>query len=153
MANPVVNGSLIKCDKACSLPPGVPIPRAPSYPPGIPGNLIVPPANRVMSGNQPVATIMDNKLFLNIFPFQFSCMSQSNPTVQTASAAATAAAMGTPMFVPAPCIPTIAAPWSSGCTKCKISNQNILNSSSKLKCMMGGSITVVNTSAIRVKIP
>ena len=70
MANPVVNGSLIKCDQACSLPPGVPVPKAPSYPPGMPGNFTVIPANRVMSGNQPVATIMDNKPFVNITPFQ-----------------------------------------------------------------------------------
>lgn len=153
MANPVVNGSLIKCDQACSLPPGVPIPKAPSYPPGMPGNFMVLPANKVMSGNQPIATIMDNKPFVNVTPFQMSCMSQSNPTVQSASASATAAAMGTPMFVPAPCIPSIPGPWSSGCATCKIANQNLLNSSSNLKCVMGGTITVVNTSAMQVKVP
>ena len=153
MANPIVNGSLIKCDKSCSLPPGAPVPKAPTYPPGLPGNFIVLPVNRVMSGNQPVATIMDNKPFVNITPFQMSCMSQTNPTVQAASASATAAAMGTPMFVPAPCIPSIAGPWSSGCATCKIAKQNLLNSPSKLKCMMGGTITIVSTSAMKVKVP
>ncbi len=153
MANPVVNGSLIKCDKSCSLPPGVPVLKAPSYPNGAPGNLIVLPINKVMSCNKPVATIMDNKPLVNITPFKMSCMSQTNPAVQIASASATAAAMGTPMFVPAPCIPSIISPWSSGCDACKISNQKLLNSSSKLKCMMGGTITIANTSAIKVKVP
>ena len=149
MSNPVVNGSMIKCSMACSLPPGTPVPKAPSYPPGLPGNFIVPPTNKVMSGNQPVANIMDNK----ILPFQMSCMSQSNPTVQAASASATAAALGTPMFVPAPCTPVITAPWSPGCATCKLSKNNLLNSSSKLSCTMGGTIEIVSTPAITVKVP
>jgi len=149
MANPVVNGSIIKCSMACLLPPGVPVPRAPSYPPGLPANFMVFPKNRVLSGNQPVATVMDT----NILPFQMSCMSQSNPTVQSASAAATAAALGTPMFVPAPCIPSILGMWSPGCQKCRISKSNMLNSSSKLSCAMGGTIEVVSTPAMMVKIP
>lgn len=33
MANPIVNGSIIKYSMACSLPPGAPIPKTPSYPP------------------------------------------------------------------------------------------------------------------------
>lgn len=146
MSNPIVNGSLIKCSMACSLPPGVPVPQAPSYPPGIPGNLVVSPANKVMSGNQPIATIMDNQ----ILPFQLSCMSQSNPTVQSASKTATIAAGGTPMFVPAPCVPTITSPWSPGCQNCMIANKNLLNSTSKLECSMGGTIEIVSTSAMKV---
>ena len=149
MANPIVNGSMIKCSMACSLPPGAPIPKAPSYSPGMPGTLMVSPANKVFSSNQPIATIMDN----NVLPFQMSCMSNSNPTVQASSQAATAAAMGTPMFVPAPCTPTIASPWSPGCSKCKISNKSMLNSGSKLTCSMGGTIEIVNTPAMKVKIP
>lgn len=148
MANPVVNGSMIKCSMACALPPGAPVPRSPSYPPGPPANFLVPPTNRVMSGNKPVATIMDNV----ILPFQMSCMSQSNPTVQAASTAATAAAFGTPMFVPAPCTPIVGM-WSPGCQKCRISKKNMLNSTSKLTCAMGGTIEIVSTPAMMVKIP
>lgn len=149
MANPVVNGSIIKCSMACSLPPGAPVPKAPSYPPGPPASFIVNPSNKVMSGNQAVATIMDNQ----ILPFQMSCMSQSNPTVQAASQAATASAAGVPMFVPAPCTPTIAGPWSTGCQKCMISKKNLLNNTSKLMCSMGGTIEVVSTPAMKVKVP
>lgn len=149
MANPVVNGSLIKCSMACALPPGTPVFRMPTYPPGAPANFNVPSGNRVMSGKQPIANIMDN----NILPFQMSCMSQTNPTVISGSAAATAAALGTPMFVPAPCTPTITGPWSPGCIKCKLAKNNMLNNSSKLFCAMGGTIEIVNTSAMMVKIP
>ena len=149
MANPVVNGSMIKCSMACSLPPGAPVPKAPSYLPGPPASFMVPPSNKVMSGNQPIATIMDNQ----ILPFQMSCMSQSNPKVQIASQTATAAAAGTPMFVPAPCTPTIAGPWSTGCQNCMIAKNNLLNNTSKLTCSMGGTIEVVSTPAMKVKVP
>ena len=149
----VVNGSTLKCSMACSLPPGAPVPRAPSYPPGTPGGVIVLPSNKVMSGNQPVATI--NVEDTQVLPFVMSCMSQSNPTVVSASAAATSAAMGTPMFVPAPCTPSFApgSKWISGCPKCRISGKLVLNNTSKLNCMLGGTIEVIQTPSMKVKIP
>ena len=121
MSKPVVtNNSMIKCDKSCSLPPGVPVPDTGTFPPGAPGSLLVLPTNMSMSNKQPIANILDNKPFTNIVPFQLSCQSTTNPTVISASASATAAAMGVKMFVPAPCIPSIASPWSSGCSSCKL---------------------------------
>ena len=149
MPNPVVNGSIIKCSMACLLSPGTTVPKAPSYPPGPPASFIFNSSNKVMSGNQAVATIMDNQ----IAPFQASCMSQSNPTVQAASQAATVAAAGSPMFVPAPCTPVIAGPWSTGCQNCMISKTNLLNNTSKLVCSMGGTIEVVSTPAMKVQVP
>lgn len=149
MANPVVNNSLIKCSMACSLPPGTPVPRAPSYPTGLPANFIVPPKNRVMSGNQPIANVMD----INILPFQMSCQSQTNSAVVVASAQATAAALGTPMFVPAPCTPTISGPWTFKCPKCQLGKNTVLDNTCKLFCTMGGTIEIVNTSAMMVNVP
>ncbi|MCL2312809.1 MAG: DUF4280 domain-containing protein [Firmicutes bacterium] len=148
MPNPVINSSHIKCSSSCGLPPGVPIPKAPSYPPGIPGQLLVSPANKVFSNNQCVANISDNK----IVPFQLSCQSQVNPTVQSASIAATAAALGAAMFVPAPCTPVIAGPWSPGSPKCLINNKPILDNTCKLICSMGGTIEIINTLAVTVKV-
>lgn len=147
----VVNGSQIKCSMACALPPGAPVPKAPSYPPGAFSSLVVPPANKVMSGHQPIATI--SVADSQILPFPTSCMSQSNPTVISTSAAATSAALGTPMFVPAPCTPIAAGLWNPGCQKCRISGKPALNNSSKLNCMMGGVIEIVQISATKVKIP
>ena len=153
MAYFVVNGSQIRCSMACSLPPGVPVPKAPSYPPStIFSSLIVLPTNKVISGNQPVATVSVGDS--QIIPFQLSCMSQSNPTVISASATATAAAAGAPMFVPAPCTPIPAGPqWNPGCQKCRIARKFALNNSSKLNCTMGGTIEIIQTSAMRAKIP
>jgi hypothetical protein len=152
MANPVVNASTVKCSMSCSLPPGVPNPKAPSYPLGLVGQFLVPPLNMVNIGGAPVANIMDTTGKI-VFPPSNSCQSQTNPAVIAASNAATAAAMGTPMFVSAPCTPLFVGPWTPGSVTCMLAGKPMLNNSSKLLCTMGGTIEITNTSAKTVKIP
>lgn len=101
-----------------------------------PSTLVVLPLNRVMSGNQPAANIMDHKPMVNIMPFGM-CSSLANPTV----ASATSAAMG--VLTPMPCIPATTAPWIVGSPTIILGNQASLNNSCKLMCNWAGSISVV----------
>lgn len=148
----VTNGAIIKCDKSCALPPGVPIPDSGTFPEGLPGSLVVLPTNKTISNNQPIANIIDNKPMLNINPFQLSCQSKLNPMVMSASASATAAAVGVKMFVPVPCIPTIVSPWRSGSTSCKLCNFSLITIDSTLTCTMGGTIKITGSSTQDTKI-
>jgi hypothetical protein len=101
-----------------------------------PSALVVLPLNRVMSGNQPAANIMDHKPMLNIMPFGM-CRSLANPTV----AAATSAALG--VLTPMPCIPATPAPWVPGAVTVLLGNQPSLDNTCKLNCMWAGVIQVV----------
>ena len=153
MSKPIItNGAMIKCDKSCALPPGAPVLDSGTFPEGATGSLLISPANKTMSNKQPVANIFDNKPMVNVTPFQMSCQSKSNPTVISASASATAAAAGTKMFVPAPCIPTIASPWSSGSISCNLCNTSLVTMDSTLTCAMGGTIKITNSSIQNTKI-
>lgn len=71
-----------------------------------PSILMVTPEKKVVN-SMPLATIVDNKPFVNIMPFGM-CSSIANPQV----AAATAAALGA--LTPMPCLPVISAPWTPG---------------------------------------
>jgi len=108
----------------------------------LPSSLNVLPVYGVM-GKTPIATIMDNKPFINIFPFGL-CTTLSNP----ATAAATAAAAG--VFTPAPCIPAIVAPWILGNPKILIKNFPILTMDSKLMCMWGGIIQPISPGQFQI---
>lgn len=101
-----------------------------------PSALVVLPLNRVFSGNQPAANIMDHKPMLNILPFGM-CRSPANPAV----AAATAAALG--VLTPMPCIPATLAPWVPGAVTVLLGNQPALDNTCKLNCMWAGVIQVV----------
>ena len=101
-----------------------------------PSALVVLPLNRVFSGNQPAANIMDHTPMLNILPFGM-CRSPANPVV----AAATAAAMG--VLTPMPCIPATPAPWVPGAVTVLLGNQPSLDNTCKLNCMWAGVIQVV----------
>lgn len=105
-----------------------------------PSTLLVLPINRVL-GTTPMANIMDNKPFLNVLPFTL-CRSPINPMV----IAATAAALG--VFTPMPCIPITPAPWMVGAPKVLIGNLPALDMSSKLLCVWGGSISIVNPGQV-----
>ena len=98
-----------------------------------PSSLNILPANRVMAGNLPAATIMDNVPALNIPPFAM-CSSMANPAV----AAATAAALGA--LTPMPCMPVPAGPWIPGVPTTMIGNLPSLNDTCKLMCAWAGVI-------------
>lgn len=98
-----------------------------------PSVLNVLPANRVMAGNLPAATIMDNVPALNVPPFAM-CSSMANPAV----AAATAAALGA--LTPMPCMPVPAGPWIPGVPTTMIGGMPALNDTCKLMCAWAGVI-------------
>ena len=150
----ITDGTIIKCDQSCSLTPGTPVPDSGEFPPGAPGSLVVLTANMVFSNKKPVANINDNKPNVNIPPFVTSCKSKTNPTVISASAAATAAAAGIKMFVAAPCTPIIPPlqSWSSGSPSCNLCNFPLVTKNSTLQCAMGGTISISSSQVQNVKI-
>ncbi|MBT9489202.1 MAG: DUF4280 domain-containing protein [Rubrivivax sp.] len=101
-----------------------------------PSALVVLPLNKVMSGNQPAANIMDHKPMVNILPFGV-CRSIANPTV----AAATSAALG--VLTPMPCIPATSSPWIPGVPTELVGNQPAVDNTCKLMCNWAGVIQVV----------
>ena len=111
-----------------------------------PGTLMVLPLNRVMSGNQPAANIMDHVPMLNIMPFGM-CRSPANPLV----AAATAAAMG--VLTPVPCMPLTLEPWMPGATTVLLGNMPALDNTCKLLCKWAGLIQVTNPGQVTHMIP
>lgn len=111
-----------------------------------PSALVVLPINRVMSGNQPAANIMDHKPMINIMPFGM-CRSLANPTV----AAATSAASG--VLTPMPCIPATATPWTPGAATVLVGNMPALDNTCKLMCMWAGVIQVIAPGQVTHAIP
>ncbi|HQN19218.1 MAG TPA: DUF4280 domain-containing protein [Syntrophobacteraceae bacterium] len=92
-----------------------------------------------------VATIMDNKPFVNIMPFGM-CTTLSNPTV----AAATAAALG--VLTPMPCVPVTVAPWIPGKPTVLVGSFPALTDSSILMCMWGGVIKINTAGQFKVQL-
>ncbi len=109
-----------------------------------PSVLMVTPQNRCMT-TMPIATIMDNKPFLNILPFAM-CNSMANPTVM----AATAAALG--VLTPMPCIPSIVAPWTPGSPTVMLANFPVLNDASMLTCLWGGVIQIKMAGQLQIMV-
>ncbi|WP_231621572.1 DUF4280 domain-containing protein [Sphingomonas sp. 37zxx] len=110
-----------------------------------PAPINVLPANRVLAGGMPAATIMDFAPMTNIPTFGM-CSSPANPTV----AAATAAALGA--LTPMPCIPATAAPWIPGVPTTLIGSQPALDSTCKLMCNWGGVIQFSAPSQFTVEL-
>lgn len=127
----VVNGALLKC--ALAVPPGA-------------STMTVLPVNRVMSGNQPAANIMDHVPMLNIMPFGM-CMTPSNPAV----AAATTAAAG--VLTPVPCMPVTPSPWIPGVPNVLLGNMPALDNTCTCMCTWGGVITVLYPGQVTEMIP
>lgn len=100
-----------------------------------PSTLSVLPSNKVLAENKPMATIMDNKPFVNIAPFGL-CNSLANPN----TASLTAAALG--VLTPGPCVPTFPAPWTPGSPTVLVANTPALNNSSQCVCAYGGSVSI-----------
>lgn len=110
-----------------------------------PSTLVITPENKVMTSNQPAATIMDHIPNKNIMPFGM-CTTITNPQV----AAATSAAMG--VLTPQPCIPVTTAPWAPGSPTVMIANKPALNSTSKLMCNWGGVISITVPGQVTVSV-
>ncbi|HEV6963858.1 MULTISPECIES: DUF4280 domain-containing protein [Roseateles] len=106
-----------------------------------PSQLTVLPKNKMKTSNQPAANIMDNVPNVNIAPFG-ACSSMGNPTVASATASATAAAMGVFTLTPMPCQPVFPAPWTPGAATVMLANMPVLNNTSTLNCAYGGVITI-----------
>lgn len=119
MAQHVCNGALLACSFGVA-----------------PSSMVVLPVNRVLTSNQPAATIMDFAPMLNIMPFGV-CMTPSNPAV----ASATTAASG--VLTPQPCMPVTVSPWAPGDPTVLEAGQPVLNNTSSLTCLWGGVIQVV----------
>ncbi len=111
-----------------------------------PSTLIVLPLNRVMTSSQPAATIQDHIPMANITPFGM-CMSPSNPTV----ASATAAALG--VLTPMPCIPVTPSPWVPGSPTVIEGGQPVLNNDCKLTCTWGGVISITMPGQMTEMVP
>lgn len=110
-----------------------------------PSVLNVLPNNKTMT-TMPLATIMDNKPFVNVMTFGM-CSSLANPTV----ASATAAALG--VLTPMPCVPLLTAPWAPGSPTVLIGGSPALNNTSKLICGYGGVIQITNPAVTNIQIP
>ncbi len=111
-----------------------------------PSSLVVLPTNKVMTGNQPAANIMDHIPMTNIMPFGM-CMSVANPAV----ASATSAAMG--VLTPMPCTPMTMAPWTPGAATVLLANFPSLDNVSTLMCSYGGVITFTMPGQFTEMIP
>ena len=111
-----------------------------------PSNLVVLPVNRVFSGAEPAANIMDHIPMVNIMPFAM-CTSPANPQV----AAATAAAFG--VLTPQPCIPATLSPWTPGALTVQIANQPALDNISVCLCNWAGVVTVADPGQMSEMIP
>ena len=123
MAIPVVNGAKMLCTMGTA-----------------PCSLIVLPTSMVTMEGVPAANIMDFVPMKNITGFG-NCITPSNPTV----ASATAAALG--VLTPMPCVPVIPAPWAPGSPTVTVGKMPALNNSSKCMCAFGGSISIVDPGA------
>jgi hypothetical protein len=111
-----------------------------------PSTLVVLPVNRVNTGNQPDANIMDHVPMVNIMPFGM-CMSLANPAV----ASATAAAFG--VLTPMPCVPVTTSPWVPGAATVILGGNPTLDSTCTLMCMWAGVIQVVSPGEFTVSVP
>jgi hypothetical protein len=128
MAIQVVNGATLMCTMGIG-----------------PSTFVVTPENRVMSGNQPAANIMDFVPMKNIMPFPL-CSAPLNPTV----IAATAAKAG--VATPAACVPAT-TPWKPGAVTVLLASMPALDNSCTCQCTWGGTITVTVPGQVTEMIP
>jgi hypothetical protein len=129
MALQVCNGATLQCSMGMA-----------------PSSLVVLPVNRVNTGEQPDANIMDYSSMANVMPFGM-CMSPANPSV----AAATAAAMG--VLTPMPCVPVTVSPWVPGASNVFLGGMPTLDNQCTLNCTWGGIIQIVSPGEMTVSVP
>lgn len=104
--------------------------------PGGCGQIIGTSQATCLAGGKPLVTIKDVAPMANITPCGM-CMTQTNPAV----AAATAAALGVP--TPAPCIPSPVGMWTSD-GKYLVANTPVVHQASTIQCAYGGTISILN---------
>lgn len=109
-----------------------------------PAALVVLPTTTIVSGT-PTANNTAFAPVVNVPTFG-ACSSPANPTV----AAATAAALG--VLTPMPCVPMTTSPWIPGPTKTIDGGMPAVDSSCKLMCNWGGSISVLSPGQIKVTV-
>lgn len=102
-----------------------------------PASLVVIPTGQMMTPAVPSANITCFAPVANVPPFGV-CTSMANPTV----AAATAAALG--VLTPMPCVPMTTSPWIPGVPPVINGAAPVVDSSCKLMCNWGGSISVLS---------
>ncbi|MDR1391293.1 MAG: DUF4280 domain-containing protein [Holosporales bacterium] len=106
-----------------------------------PSSLVVIPRSAVFACGMPVASIMDFVPMINVISFGM-CMTIANPVVASATAAATAAALGVFTFTPMPCVPSISTPWVPTKPNVLLSTGPVVSGGDVCMCMWGGSISV-----------
>ena len=90
----------------------------------------------LVTATSPAGNITDSVAVTNIPTFGM-CSSLSNPTV----ASATSAASG--VLTPQPCVPAT-VPWTPGSATVKVANSPALTSTCTCTCSYGGTITITN---------
>ncbi len=107
--------------------------------------LLVLPTNRV-NAPTPAATIMDHIPITNI-PTFVMCSSLANPTVATATTAASG------VLTPMPCVPATATPWAIGALTVLIGNIPALDDISTCACSFAGVIKITVPGQMQTDIP
>ena len=108
----------------------------------MPATLIVPPRHRTTSGVAAAATIMDNKPVANIPPFGM-CSAPTNPAVIAASGS------------PAPCVPSILAPWippPGPPPRVTIGGEVALYKGCMCMCQWAGQITITSPNSVKTDV-
>jgi hypothetical protein len=111
-----------------------------------PSTFVVLPTHQMLTSAQPAANILDHVPMVNVMPFGM-CTSLANPTV----ASATAAASG--VLTPMPCVPNTPSPWVAGAPTVILAGAPALDDVSKLMCTWGGVISIVFPGEVTEQIP
>ena len=93
---------------------------------------------------RPSGTVNDYVAMRNVSPFGL-CRSLANPTV----ASATSAASG--VLTPMPCVPALPAPWAPGAARVRLEHQRALLETDALSCQWAGTIAVREPGQGRVR--
>ncbi|MDR1289012.1 MAG: DUF4280 domain-containing protein [Holosporales bacterium] len=105
--------------------------------------VVIPKSPLVLIANLPVGTIADFVPMVNLLPFGM-CTTLTNPTVASATAAATAAALGVFTLTPMPCIPVILFPWITMKQTVTLPTGPVLPQDSRCQCAWGGTISITS---------